>query len=180
MGLSMINLANSLTILRILIAPLISILLVYRFWRLSLAIFLLAGITDAMDGFIARSRAQRTELGVILDPLADKLLLFAAFMTLVYMQQIPHWLFIIVISRDLILIGGFLVIYIATGKTTISVSWMGKFTTGLQVATVLTTLLARLTSGAGSYLPWLIYLTAAVTVFSGLDYIFRGARALSR
>lgn len=174
------NLANSLTILRILMAPVISILLVYKYWRLGLAIFLLAGITDALDGFFARSRAQRTELGMILDPLADKLLLFATFMTLVYLRQIPQWLFIIVISRDLILIGGFLVVYIATGKTTVSVSRMGKLTTGLQLATVLATLLSRLTSGVGPYLPGLVYLTAAVTIFSGLDYILRGARVLSR
>ena len=85
----------------------------------------------------------------------------------------------IVISRDLILIGGFLVVYIATGKTTVSVSKMGKLTTGLQVATVLTTLLARLTSGVGFYLSGLVYLTAAVTIFSGLDYVRRGARMLS-
>ena len=175
----MLNLANSLTILRILMAPVISILLVYKFWRLGLAIFLLAGVTDALDGFIARSRAQRTELGMILDPLADKLLLFATFMTLVYLRQIPPWLFIIVISRDLILIGGFLVVYIATGKTTVSVSKMGKLTTGLQVATVLTTLLARLSSGVGFYVSGLVYLTAAVTIFSGLDYVRRGARVLS-
>lgn len=176
----MINLANSLTILRILMAPVISILLVYRFWRLGLAIFLLAGITDALDGFIARSRGQRTELGMILDPLADKLLLFATFMTLVYLRQIPQWLFIIVISRDLILIGGFLVMYIVTGKTTVSVSKMGKLTTGLQLTTVLATLLARVTSGVGSYLPGLVYLTAAVTILSGLDYVRRGARVLSQ
>ena len=91
----------------------------------------------------------------------------------------PRWLFIIVFSRDLMLIGGFLVVYIATGKTTVSVSWMGKLTTGLQLTTVLATLLTRVTGGVGSYLPGLIYLTAAVTIFSGLDYILRGARVLS-
>ena len=175
----MVNLANGLTILRILMAPVISILLVYKFWGLGLAIFLLAGITDALDGFFARSRAQRTELGMILDPLADKLLLFAAFMTLVYLHQIPRWLFIIVVSRDLLLIGGFLVVYIATAKTTVSVSRMGKLTTGLQLATILGTILARVTEGIGPYLPPLIYVTAAVTVYSGLEYVLRGAKLLS-
>lgn len=175
----MVNLANSLTILRILMAPAISILLVYRFWRLALAIFLLAGITDALDGFFARSRAQRTELGMILDPLADKLLLFAAFMTLVYLRQIPRWLFIVVVSRDLILIGGFLVVYIATGKTTVSVSRMGKLTTGLQLATVLGTMLIHVTGGVGAYVPTLIILTAAVTIYSGLEYVLRGTKLLS-
>ena len=175
----MLNLANGLTILRLLMAPVISILLVYRFWRPAVAVFLLAGVTDALDGFFARSRAQRTELGMILDPLADKLLLFAAFMTLVYLHQIPRWLFIIVVSRDLILIGGFLVVYIATAKATVSVSRMGKLTTGLQLATVLGTMLTHVTSSLGSYLPPLIYVTAAVTIFSGLEYILRGARLLS-
>ena len=179
MDLSMVNLANSLTILRILTAPVISILLVYRFWRLAVAMFLLAGIADALDGFFARSRAQRTELGMILDPLADKLLLFAAFMTLVYLHEIPRWLFIIVVSRDLILVGGFLVVYIATSKTTVAVSRMGKLTTGLQLATVLATMLGHVTGGVGPYLPSLIYLTAAVTIFSGLEYILRGTKLLS-
>jgi len=179
MRLSMVNLANRLTILRILMAPVISILLVYRFWGTALAIFLLAGITDALDGFFARSRAQRTELGMILDPLADKLLLFAAFMTLVNLHQIPRWLFIIVISRDLILIGGFLLLYITTGKTTVSVSLMGKLTTGLQLATVLGTMLKHVTGGVGPYLPALIYVTAAVTIFSGLEYVLRGAKLIS-
>src|SRR3972149_9847348 len=158
----MVNLANGLTILRILMAPVISILLVYRFWRLAVLVFLLAGITDALDGFFARSRAQRTELGMILDPLADKLLLFATFMTLVYLQQIPRWLFIIAISRDLIVVGGFLVIYIVKGKATVSVSWIGQITTGLQMLTVLVTLIARVAGGAGLYVSGVIYLTAAV------------------
>lgn len=179
MGLSVVNLANSLTILRILMAPVISILLVYRFWRLALAFFLLAGITDALDGFFARSRAERTELGMILDPLADKLLLFAAFMTLVYLRQVPRWLFIIVVSRDLMLIGGFLVVYIITGKSTVTVSRMGKLTTGLQLATVLGTMVSRVTGGLDAYMPAVIGLTAAVTIFSGLEYILRGARLLS-
>jgi len=179
MGLSMVNLANGLTILRILMAPLISIMLVYRFWRLGLAIFLLAGLTDALDGFFARSRAQRTDLGMILDPLADKLLLFATFMTLVYLHQVPRWFFIIVVSRDLILIGGFLVVYIATAKTAISVSQMGKLTTGLQLATVLGTMLRNVTGGVEPYLQVLIYITTAVTIFSGLEYVLRGTKLLS-
>lgn len=176
----MLNLANSLTLLRIFMTPVISILLVYKFWQLGLATFLLAGVTDALDGFIARSRAQRTELGTILDPLADKLLLSATFVTLVYLHQIPQWLFIIVVSRDLILIGGFLVVYIANGKATVSVSRMGKLTTGLQVLTVLATLVARITTGIAFYVPWIIYLAAAVTILSGLDYVRRGVNMLSR
>lgn len=175
----MLNLANSLTILRILMAPVISILLVYKYWRLGLAIFVLAGITDALDGFIARVRAQRTELGMILDPLADKLLLSATFVTLVYLRQIPQWLFIIAISRDLIVVGGFLVIYIVKGEATVSVSWIGKITTGLQMLTVLVTLVAHVAGGAGFYVSGVIYLTAAVTILSGLDYLRRGTMVLN-
>ena len=160
-------------------APVISILLVYRFWGAALAIFLLAGITDALDGFFARTRAQRTELGMILDPLADKLLLFAAFMTLVNLHEISRWLFIIVVSRDLILIGGFLLVYITTGKTTVSVSLMGKLTTGMQLATVLGTMLKHVTGGVEPYISALVYVTAGVTIVSGLEYVLRGAKLLS-
>ena len=116
---------------------------------------------------------------MILDPLADKLLLFATFMTLVYLHQIPQWLFIIAVSRDLIVVGGFLVIYIVKGKATVSVSWIGKCTTGLQMLTVLATIIARVAGGAGSYVPGLIYLTAAVTIVSGLDYLRRGTMVLN-
>lgn len=175
----MLNLANSLTILRIFMTPIIAILLVYKYWQLGLATFLLAGVTDVLDGFIARSRGERTELGTILDPLADKLLLSATFVTLVYLHQIPGWLFIIVVSRDLILIGGFLVVYLVTGKTTVSVSWMGKLTTGLQVSTVLATLVARVAGGVEAYVPAIIYLAATITIVSGLDYVRRGVKVLS-
>jgi phosphatidylglycerophosphate synthase len=83
------------------------------------------------------------------------------------------------VSRDLILIGGFLVLYIAIGKSTVSVSQMGKLTTGLQLATVLGTMLDRVMGGVGPYLPPLIYMTAAVTILSGLEYVLRGAKFLS-
>ncbi len=175
----MLNLPNGLTIFRILMAPAIAILLVYRLWGFALGVFLLAGITDALDGFFARTRAQRTELGMILDPLADKLLLFGAFVTLVYLHEIPRWLFIVVVSRDLILIGGFLLVYIATGKTTVSVSPMGKLTTALQLATVLGTMVTEVSGGVELYVPALILITAAATVISGLEYILKGAKLLN-
>ena len=175
----MLNLPNRLTILRILMAPVIVILVVYRMPAWALAAFCVAALTDALDGFIARTRGQRTELGRILDPLADKLLLTSAFVALAALGEVRRWLAIIVVSRDLILVGGSLLTYVLLGKLTVSPSPLGKATTGLQLALVIAAVLDDLWVGAARGLPLLTWATAAATVLSGLDYVVRGSRALA-
>ena len=175
----MLNLPNRLTILRILMAPVIVILVVYRMPGWTLAAFSIAALTDALDGFIARTRGQRTELGRILDPLADKLLLTSAFVALAALGEIRRWLAIIVVSRDLILVGGSLLNYLLLGKLRVSPSPLGKLTTGLQFALVIAAVLDDLWPGAARGLPLLTWATAAATVLSGLDYVVRGSRALA-
>lgn len=172
----MLTLANRLTILRILMTPVFITLLLYRRTEYALGIFLLAGITDALDGFVARARGQKTQLGMVLDPLADKLLLTSAFVTLAFLRIIPRWFAIVAVSRDVFLVGGSLLLYIFTGKIGIPPSALGKATTALQLLTVLGGL------GAGAFWPparaplLLVIPTAALTVASGLDYVYRGAR----
>ena len=179
------NLANKITIFRILLIPFfIASLLYYGEGKLylkfvALAIFALAAFTDAIDGGIARSRSQITELGIILDPIADKLLIASAFISLSIITNIPQELRIpagvvlIVITRDIIIIIGSLIIYILKGNITIKPSWLGKITTFYQMLAILAIL------AIFKYDKFFIYPAIFFTVISGIDYIWRGSRQLS-
>ncbi len=175
----MLTLANRLTILRILMTPVIVILLMYRQMGAALALFLLAGMTDALDGLVARSWKQKTTLGMVLDPVADKLLLTSTVVTLTVLKELPRWFTIIVVSRDVLLIGGSVILYMFLGKISTPPSWPGKLTTGFQLLTVLCAMLDNFfpTLKAG-VLP-LAVVTLILTIASGLDYIYRGARLLN-
>lgn len=175
----MLTLANRLTILRILMTPAIAILLLYKYMAAAIALFLLAGITDGLDGFVARTRGQRTALGMVLDPLADKLLLMSAVVVLTVLKELPRWFTIIIVSRDVILIGGSVILYMFVGKMSMPPSWLGKFTTGFQIATVLLAMLDNFAPGLHSAVMPVAVLTTALTIGSGLDYVFRGTRLLS-
>lgn len=106
------NLPNFLSLIRILFIPLLVILLIYEYYDLSLIILVLSAISDALDGFIARFFHQKTTLGAYLDPIADKLLLVTSYITLSILNIIPDWLTIIVISRDVIISLGVLILLI--------------------------------------------------------------------
>lgn len=170
-----LNLPNQLTILRILMTPVIILLLLYKAPGYALAVFCLAGLTDALDGFIARSLKQKTSLGMILDPLADKVLLTSCFITLAFLREIPRWFAVVAVSRDLILIGGALILLIHFGKVGIPPSILGKLTTGLQLLTVLLAMLDNFVPPLHQALFPLVVTTAFVTVLSGLNYVYRGA-----
>jgi cardiolipin synthase len=174
-----VNLPNGLTLVRVLLAPAIVILLVYHHTGAALITFLVAGLTDALDGFFARSRRQRTELGGILDPLADKALLGSAFVALGILGNLPLWLVIIGVSRDTILIAGSLILYIQVGRLGNPPSALGKVTTLLQLVTVLLAMGANLRPSLTPALSPVVWATAAATVLSGLHYIVQGARQLS-
>ncbi|HON00757.1 MAG TPA: CDP-alcohol phosphatidyltransferase family protein, partial [Acidobacteriota bacterium] len=102
---------NQLTVLRMALVPLFILLVVYSFWLWALITFLVAGVTDLLDGMIARRWGRKTDLGTLLDPLADKLLLVSSFVLFTFSSvplvvRLPLWLTITVISRDLLLVGG--------------------------------------------------------------------------
>jgi cardiolipin synthase (CMP-forming) len=174
-----LTLANRLTILRILMTPVITVLLLYRQMGVALALFLLAGITDGLDGFLARSRKEKTTLGMVLDPVADKLLLMSAVVTLTILKELPRWFAIIVVSRDVLLIGGSVIIYMFLGKVALPPSWLGKATTGIQLVTVLAAMLDNFLPDLRPAILPLTLLTLALTGVSGVDYIIRGTRLLS-
>jgi cardiolipin synthase len=174
-----LTLANRLTILRILMTPVITVLLLYRQMGAALALFLLAGITDALDGLVARSWRQKTTLGMVLDPLADKLLLGSALVTLTILKELPRWFTVIVVSRDVIIIGGSVILYMFLGKVAMPPSRLGKATTGFQLATVFFSMVDNLIPGLRPAMLPLVVATLALTVASGLDYVYRGARLLN-
>jgi cardiolipin synthase len=174
MGPEALNLPNVITLVRILVIPFFVILLVYGYGGWALAVFLATAVTDAVDGYLARSRKQRTPLGATLDPLADKLLLTTAFVTLTYLAVLPLWLTILVVSRDVIIVFGSLLIHLFTEGLRIAPTVVGKATTSAQAVTVSFGLLYNLT-GWGGLVLWLsVWATAALTAVSGLHYIYRG------
>jgi cardiolipin synthase len=175
----MLTLANRLTILRILMVPVITVLLLYRYLEAGLALFLIAGITDGLDGFIARTRRQKTTLGMVLDPLADKLLLTSTVIVLTILKELPRWFTVILVSRDVILVGGGLILYLFLGKMPSAPSKLGKTTTMFQIGTVLLDMLDNLAPVLQPATLPLVVATLLLTVGSGLDYVFRGARLLN-
>ncbi len=180
------NLANKISILRIVLIPFFVASLLYctpttshlRF--VAAIVFGLSVFTDAADGYIARVYAQRTRLGTFLDPIADKLLLVSAFGTLAALDtlptdlRLPAWLSLIVISRDILIILGISVIYVINeGRLEIQPSWLGKITTFLQMLTILGVLLQMPAT------QWLWFTTAALTLLSGIGYLRIGTRLLN-
>ncbi len=170
------NLANYITLLRVILIPFFIDLMIYGYYGGALAVFAVACVTDALDGLIARLLKQQTELGAFLDPMADKLLILSAFVTLVYLGKLPIWLVIIVISRDAILTLGSLIIYFITNKLKIEPSIIGKTTTVLQLAVVTLTLILMNYGTQFSFVAGLQWATAVVTVASGAQYVLRGLK----
>ncbi|MFA4991681.1 MAG: CDP-diacylglycerol--glycerol-3-phosphate 3-phosphatidyltransferase [Candidatus Omnitrophota bacterium] len=179
------TLANKISIFRVILIPFfIASVLYYGEGReylrfVALAIFLTASVTDAVDGSIARIHKQVTELGKVLDPIADKLLITSAFISLSMIKSIPDelripaWAVLIVISRDIIIVLGSVIIHLLKGKLTVKPSWLGKMTTFLQMAAIVAFL--------ALFKYHKIFLDVAIvfTVLSVIDYIWRGSRQLN-
>lgn len=170
------NIPNSLTILRILLIPVYVGFMTYGRYGAALLTLLCAGITDALDGLIARMTNQRTKLGEILDPLADKLLLTSAFLTLAVLHLVPLWVVIVVVSRDVMLLLGTAVAHVTNSSIDITPTLLGKGTTLFQLAYVgLVVLMAWHGSPHRGLFP-LLLLMVAFTLASGLHYLYRGYR----
>jgi cardiolipin synthase len=168
------NIPNFLTILRILLVPVFINLLIYGYHISALIVFLLAGLTDGLDGFIARISNKKTTLGTYLDPMADKLLLAAGFITLTKLHLVPVWLTIIILSRDAILLIGTLMIHLIHEAFNISPTIIGKGTTLFQLVYIVSVLVSIETEKVSYILPPLALITTILTISSGLHYIYRG------
>lgn len=174
--------ANQLTLLRLIFVPCFVVLIVYGHVGAAMLVFVLAGITDGLDGLIARRLGQRTALGSYLDPMADKLLLTAAFVTLSIPSlplavHIPVWLTILTISRDLLIALSALIIRLRTGHSDFPPTRLGKWTTAFQLITVGLGLLANFAGRrVAQAFDASVFATLFLTLASGLHYAYRSAR----
>jgi cardiolipin synthase len=168
------TLASKITVLRILAIPFFVLAVMEGHLLLSQLIFSLSVFSDALDGGIARIRGERTPLGAFLDPVADKLLLVVTYITFSYLGWIPLWVFVAVISRDLLIILGWTVVYILTGNKKIEPRPLGKATTALQMGVAI----ARLFSIGSPYYSWLLYAMISATLLSAADYVWIGNKRL--
>jgi cardiolipin synthase (CMP-forming) len=185
-----ITLPNVLTVFRMALIPVFVSLLFYQKFLLALAIFIIAGITDGLDGLLARRFHQQSPLGRILDPIADKMMLVTSFVVLsmrsVYPNPIPNhlpipfWVTITVISRDVFILVGAAAINMVTGFRAFQPSLPGKISTLVQIVAVATVMLAaQIRVGTGYYLPTVYTTVFALTLISGIHYIFFVSRLLN-
>jgi CDP-diacylglycerol--glycerol-3-phosphate 3-phosphatidyltransferase len=165
-----LNLPNALTLLRILAVPVVVVALLGETPNgdaLAAAVFALAAATDGLDGYFARSRGAVTTFGKLMDPLADKLLVTAALVSLVSLNRLEAWVAMVIIAREIAVTG--LRAIAAERGIVISASWLGKVKTVLQIAAVIALIAAN---PAPAWVDVLVYLALAVTVISGADYFF--------
>lgn len=185
-----ITVPNLLTIFRMVLIPVFVTLLFYQRFLLALAVFVLAGVTDGLDGLFARRFDQRSQLGTVLDPIADKLMLVTAFVVLsmrsVFPQPlpshlpVPFWVTVAVISRDVFIVVGAAAINIMTGFRGFRPSWLGKLNTTVQiVAIAIIIFAASFPYGTGYYLPTLYVVVFTFAILSGGHYVFFASRLLN-
>jgi cardiolipin synthase (CMP-forming) len=172
---------NQITFLRFVLLPVFLICLFYQRYGWALVLLLTAGLTDALDGLLARYLNQKSELGTFLDPVADKLLLSSAFVVLAFKGVIGWWLTILVLARDVIILMTAAVILLVVGPRTFPPSLLGKTTTVLQILLVLVTVAAAALESPALHgaQRGLVYAVAAATVISGVHYSVTIARRLS-
>ena len=185
-----VTVPNMLTIFRMVLIPVFVTFLFYQRFVLALAVFVIAGLTDGLDGLLARRFQQESQLGTVLDPIADKLMMVTAFIVLsmrsIFPQPvpshlpIPFWVTIAVISRDVFIVVGAAAINIMTGFRGFRPSWLGKANTTVQIiAIAIIMFAASVPYYTGYYLPTLYVVVFTFAVTSGLHYVFFASRLLN-
>ena len=175
-----LTIPNVITLIRILLTPIFIIFLIQGQYRRALLVFLLAGISDLADGLIARGWQQKSRLGSYLDPLADKILMAASFVTLSIYRQIPPWLTVVVLSRDVVLGLGVLIFRLADIPLIVRPSLAGKWTTTLQVTTVGLVLLNKIWPLSALVLLAFFWFTGILTAISGIQYLYGGIQMMNQ
>ncbi len=167
------NLPNLITVLRICLVPVIIKLMLSEHYMAALWLFTAAGVSDALDGYIARRFDMRTTLGATLDPLADKILIIASVISLCRLGLLPVWLAVVVVCRDLVIAGGAIAWRYAIGRLHMDPLISSKINTFMQVGMIFLVLgKASGMEGISILLPYLFTLVLITSLFSGIQYVF--------
>lgn len=175
----MYTLPNFLSLTRILLILPLLIYLINGSFFWALAIFVICALTDAADGMLARLMQQRTIIGSYLDPIADKLLTASSYLSLAILGLVPAWLTILIISRDVIIVGGLLILFWKAHFPKVQPTLVSKITTVLQLSTIMVVLLAQIKPIGPFLLFILIWATGGFTLISGFQYIKKGIDLIS-
>jgi cardiolipin synthase len=175
--------ANEVTLVRMLLIPAFVILVIYEHLGAALLVFGFAGITDAVDGLLARQSGQKSALGAWLDPMADKLLLVSTFIVLSIpglglANTLPIWLTVCMISRDVVIVLTVIVVNLAVGRRTFMPSIFGKIATALYMLTAVTAMFFNYRRYHSTIVDVLVWSSLAITIISSLDYIWRTRRVI--
>ena len=175
--------ANQLTLLRMLLIPAFVILVVYGHLGWALVVFATAGITDGLDGLIARRSGQKTRLGAWLDPMADKLLLVTTFIVLTLpglglANRLPIWLTVLIISRDVVIVLTVAIITLATGPRTFQPTIFGKTATATYIVTAVIAMLFNYLGYHSALVDVAVWVSLAITLISGFHYMWHAARII--
>jgi cardiolipin synthase len=178
------TIANQLTLLRMLLIPAFVIMVVYERPGWALATFVVAGITDGLDGLIARRAGQQTSLGAWLDPMADKLLLVTAFIVLTVpgtglVNRFPWWLTILVITRDVIIVTTVAIVTAVMGARTFSPSLYGKAATGVYVIACVVVMWFNYLGRKSAFIDAAVWIALGITLVSGFHYVAHAARIIN-
>ena len=165
------HIPNLISVLRLLLVPWFAMLLLERQFDLALILFIVMGISDALDGFLARYLKVTSVLGAGLDPLADKVMLIAAFVMLGHLELLPVWLVTLVVARDVLIVGGSLLRYLLHPDRKAEILKVGKINTFIQIITVLSFIGNQLVMLPTLMLDVLLWATVAVTLVSGIGYM---------
>lgn len=173
----MITLPNLITLVRLFAVPLAVWLILQREMALAFWLFVAAGISDAVDGFIAKRFDARSQVGAVLDPVADKALLVSVYVTLGATGFLPSWLVILVVFRDVLIVGGVLTLYVLGQEPAIRPLFVSKANTAMQILLAAAVLLnAAYGVPASGLVTVLLWITAATTLASGVAYVARWVR----
>jgi len=175
--------ANQLTLLRMLLIPAFVILVVYGYLGWALVVFATAGITDGLDGLIARRSGQKTSLGAWLDPMADKLLLVTTFVVLTLpglglSNRLPIWLTVLIISRDVVIVLTVAIVNLAIGPRTFRPSIFGKIATATYIVTAVVAMFFNYQRYHSVVVDLAVYASLAITLISSLHYIWHAAQII--
>lgn len=169
------HLPNLITVLRMLLVVPLIVAIVREHYAIALVVALVAGVSDGVDGYLARHFGWQSRLGSILDPAADKLMLVSSMLALGWLGEAPRWLVVLVVARDAVIAAGALAWQFALHSFEARPSWLSKTTTVAQIGFVLL-VLADQAFGWG--VPWVIpvWIVAMLTAASGIDYVVRWGR----